>query len=222
MNGLCWPADPSRAVLFGSLAKAISVPRARSPSIGLKPRSTTSDRVFCLASAAANGLSRQASRMTMLTRSSRFISLSSKRDADRVQIKVGRTFQDNVGRDEVVLLIDRDAVARIVNDRGLEPASAAENSETFRRISVDVEVVAVDDLKPELPESVGDGSCVEDGVVETNGVPIGPVPDHERDTLLIGDTAATATEAAKPKAIAARTTIAPNTRQDAEEFSHPP
>ena len=70
---------------------------------------------------------------------------------------------------------------------------------------VDVEVVAVDDLKPELPEAVGDGSCVEDRVVETNGVLDRPRSrSPARRAFRLGETAANETETAKPKAIAAK------------------
>ena len=151
--------------------------------------------------------------------------LEQERDADRVQIKVGRTFQDDVGRDEVVLLIDRDPVAGIVNDRRLGAGERGGELGDFPAHLVDVEIVAVDHLKAELAETVGDRSCVEDGVIETNGVLIGPVPDHQRDALLINRYARQRSrrrEAEGDRRQNGQTRGNRKPRQDAEEFSHPP
>ena len=78
--------------------------------------------------------------------------------------------QHDVGRDEVVLLIDRNAMARIVDHGGLGVRQYRRKFGDLRSHLGNVEVVTVDHLKPQASEGVCNGLRVERRIVERRSV----------------------------------------------------
>ena len=76
MKGLCRPVGPSSAVLFGSLAKAISVPRAQI-AVEATSRADLQDRGSCARQRLRERIVAAGVEDGDVYRSSRFISLSS-------------------------------------------------------------------------------------------------------------------------------------------------
>jgi len=95
--------------------------------------------------------------------------------------------------------------------------------EDFCSHLIDVEVVAVDNLKSKLPESVRNSSRVEGRIVEMNRVLIGAVSNHQRDALVTRRdrrqrNGSRKAEGDRRQNGAARQSG--NSREDSEEFSH--
>ena len=183
MNGLCSPWTPSCAVLLGSVAKAIRVPRASSPWIGLRPRGPIAAGVLVAGELVHERIVSARVEKYDIDAFLELHLLEHHRQADRADVQIRRALQVDVDRKQEILVVNRNAAAGIINDRRFRLRQR--RGEIRHRLPHlgDVEVVTIDDLKAQLPESFRYGPGVVSGVVEVWGDLIVSVADHERYTL---------------------------------------
>ena len=193
VKGLLPPELPSSATERGSVANAIRMPDVACVSMAPRPELMSIERVRTLplaaterASSLAKGLSRQASRMRMLTRSSRCIWRRTRVDVDGAEVEIRLALQHRVGGQEVVVVANRDAVARIVDERRLGAVELGREFAERRAHGVVLEVVAFDHLEAEPLQGGRDGLGVGDGVGEGRHVLVGGVAHHQGDAPLGG------------------------------------
>ncbi len=190
MNGLCWPARP---VERGALriagesdqraAREIAVDPGQPPVAhdrpGLASRQRLGERIV------AAGVEDDDVDPVLALHL-----LENERDADRAEIEVGRALEHDVGRNEIVLFVDRNAMSGIVDHRRFRARKIRRELGHLRPHPGDVEVITVDYLEPELAKCVRDRARVQDRVVEARRVLIGAVADNEGDALFgldVGD-----------------------------------
>ena len=104
-------------------------------------------------------------------------------NADRAEVQIPRARQVDVDRKQEILPVNRNAVAGIIKDcRFWIRQRRGEIRDRLPHV-VEVEVVTIDDLGEQLPQSFRYGPGVVRGVVEVWGDLIVAVADHERYTL---------------------------------------
>ena len=159
------------------------MPEADWVSIAVRPRDTERDLP---ASWAAKGLSRQASRIRMLTRSSRCIWRSTSWTLTARKSRSASDLQRGVDRQEIVLVADGDAVAGIIDDAGLGAVELLGEFADDAGHLVHLQVVAFDDLEAEPLQRGRDRLGVAQRIRQRRHRRIGAIADDEGDAALRG------------------------------------
>ena len=105
-------------------------------------------------------------------------------DIDRVDVEVGDGFELDVDREKVVVLLHRDAVSRIVDERRL---GIRQRRRELRKLGPhfgEAEIVAVDDFEADPAQRCGHALCVDRRIFQGRSPLVGAVADDERNTPL--------------------------------------